>query len=285
MLILYNKLNGKKAAAIVFEVANFLKDYFVSIEILALQEPKIKLEQAIFQHKEITISGGDGTFHQCINQFNFEGKILGFISSGSGNDFARQLYGTLNWKEQVQIILLDKTYEIDLLKVNDKLCLNNLGIGFDGAAALVANKLDKWLPSFLKYNVAVLSQLFTYKENLYSIKTTEFEIESTLLLASVANGTYAGGGYKLFPKASIYDELLDICLIKRSKILTRLNYLKKVSSGKHTELKIVNYSQQKWCTISTRNNIPYHMDGEVYFGNFWDIKLITSPFRVYALAD
>lgn len=285
MLILFNKLNGKKARINAEKIALLLKTKYEFIEIRSIQEPKTILDEAIITHAEIIIAGGDGTFHHFINRYDLKDKTIGFISLGTGNDFARQLYGNSNWKDQLKTILKNHSRHIDLLQINDKKCINNLGIGFDGSAAMTAEKLGKWLPSSLKYTISILFHLFFYKEKNFCIESVEKTSNCKLLLASVANGAFSGGGYKLFPKANLFDNLLDICIIQKTGILRRLTYFIKVATGKHTMLSFVNYTQQKECTIKTDLKIPYHMDGEVYFENEWNVRSISSIFKVFVPVD
>ena len=79
------------------------------------------------------IIGGDGTLNRFINAYPGITLPLSIFKGGSGNDFHWMLYGETGIEEQVTNVLQGVARPVDAGICNDKLFLNGVGIGFDGA--------------------------------------------------------------------------------------------------------------------------------------------------------
>ena len=83
------------------------------------------------QYSDVWIIGGDGTMNYFINKYPDCKIPIALFSGGTGNDFAWKLYGNVKIEQQLKNILNAKPQPIDAAKVNDKLYINCLGVGFD----------------------------------------------------------------------------------------------------------------------------------------------------------
>jgi diacylglycerol kinase (ATP) len=96
------------------------------------------------------------------------------------------------------------------------------------------------------------------------------------LSVGVANGIYAGGGFKLAPRADINDGLIDISAVGDYPTIERLFRLPRVRAGKHADWRKVTYRQTIEATISSPEKLTAHVDGEPY-------RLPSESFTVRAL--
>ncbi|MFV1979522.1 MAG: diacylglycerol kinase family protein, partial [Rhodothermia bacterium] len=90
----------------------------------------------------------------------------------------------------------------------------------------------------------------------------EDEWEGRLMLASVANGKWIGGGIQISPDARIDDRVLDLCLIPQISIPRAYWLLPKAAKGKHVGRRGVINRQIKRITVTTTNPVPVYVDGE-----------------------
>jgi diacylglycerol kinase family enzyme len=157
---------------------------------------------------------------------------------GTGNDFVR------NFSPKEQFFDIDAqldgdVMELDLIKANDKYCVNTINIGFDCEVVVRMDKIKKspLIPSKLAYIGGLVITLIDLPGAEIDVsfdggRTVE---KRGFLLSSIANGRFCGGGFKSNPQAELNDGLMDLCLVKP---VTRRKFLSLVSSyksGTHLE--------------------------------------------------
>lgn len=209
--------------------------------------------------------GGDGTFNFLINSLPLrEDVILLPISAGSGNDLARMLHNSLNPQTQLKEVLKSgQRQTLDVWTVNDRRFLEACGLGFDGKVAAKAAALARWFPSPLRYSLTVVRQIFTAGSFPARISADGAEVwNGPLFMASVGNGYFAGGGYKLWPQASLNDGKMDVLLVGKINLFQRLLYVLLVRSGAHVKLRVTRYFKARKLELHTEQMIHVHTDGE-----------------------
>jgi diacylglycerol kinase (ATP) len=86
-------------------------------------------------HTVFVAAGGDGTVHTVASQLVNTDKILGVFPLGSGNGFAKEFGFGMNIRSLLNDIKKAESVDIDVIEINDKLCLNVAGIGLDSFVA------------------------------------------------------------------------------------------------------------------------------------------------------
>jgi diacylglycerol kinase family enzyme len=84
-------------------------------------------------------------------------------------------------------------------------------------------------------------------------------------MLSAANGQTYGGGFKVAPKASVTDGLLDIITVKKISLFNRLKYLPVIEKGRHLDRSIpfVHYEQTNELVIQSDHLLQAHLDGDI----------------------
>ena len=168
--------------------------------------------------------GGDGTFNEVLNgAYGFAHAAVGVIPSGSGNDFCRN-FDKCNFTDiEAQFSSISIPCDIICYKgtINGKYveryCANMFNIGFDCNVVDLAAKLKQYpfIKGSLAYFLGILGVLIKKKGADIKVQIDGQEIHNgKLLLTSVANGCFCGGGVKSNPYAKINDGLMDINIIK-----------------------------------------------------------------------
>jgi len=178
--------------------------------------------------------GGDGTFNEVLNGvMGFDDAEVGIIPVGTGNDFKRN-FENCKMFDDVLCHIHGKSIRCDSIKyrtvIDNKVqtgyCANMFNIGFDCNVADLKNEFQK--KPFVSGSLSYLISIFV---NLIKKKGANLKIEldgeekhcGKLLLTSVANGCYCGGGIMSNPLASVKDGLININIIKN---VSRLKFLR-----------------------------------------------------------
>ncbi len=237
---------GKKYKTLIPEITKGCEDRGLELDIHVTESvgdgeayARRFLESAEGEQVRIYACGGDGTLSEVVNgAVGFENAAIGVIPVGTGNDFVRNFsFGEKFFDIDAQ--LDGDIMALDLIKANDKYCVNTINIGFDCEVVVRMGKIKKspLVPSQLAYIGGLVITLIDLPGAEIDVsfdggKTVE---KRSFLLSSIANGRFCGGGFKSNPIASLNDGLMDLCLIKP---VTRRKFLSLVSSykaGTHLE--------------------------------------------------
>lgn len=212
--------------------------------------------------------GGDGTSFEVLNGIvGFKNASIGVIPVGSANDFIK--YFSMDSKKDFLDINKQRKgslLPIDVIKVNDKYCMNQCCAGMD---AHIADRMKnfKRLPGVsgpMAYNLALVRTIFG-KIGItgeVSIDGKDFA-KGDFLFGICANATVYGGGYVSAPHAKINDGLLDCVVIKK---VSRFRFPKLIpiyKKGKHIGLDICKSGRCKVFEMKTDKPIPISLDGEI----------------------
>lgn len=226
---------------------------------------------------DVWVVGGDGTLNYFINHYPDVKLPLMIFKGGTGNDFHWLLYRDCNLEEQIEIGLAASAKTVDAGVCNGKLFLNGLGVGFDGA---VASKLlgKRKKAGRITYLIAVLRMIFTFKEQTFTLRMEEREINGKLLMINVMNGKRAGGGFYVTPDAEVNDGLFQANVVSPLSIIRRLLYLPIIEKGKHSKLSCIDYFSTSSMHIKSNENFHAHLDGEYLTTNEIEVRILPSHF-------
>jgi YegS/Rv2252/BmrU family lipid kinase len=219
------------------------------------------IRQNFDNHNVFVAAGGDGTVHTVATELVGSNKILGVLPLGSGNGFAKEFGFILNVRSLISDINKADSVNIDVIEINEKLCLNVAGIGLDSFVAHSFNNLK--LRGFLPYVWLTLKTFLQLRPFHVTIKCDGEEIISEkLFVLTIANTRQFGNYAFIAPDALPNDGIIDIVLIKPfPKILgpifiIRL-FTKKINKSKYVK----HFKTDKEIVIKT-DETRFHIDGE-----------------------
>ena len=228
--------------------------------------------------------GGDGTFNEmCRPLINKKDITVGLISAGTGNDFIQILgfpnrFGDPEW----DIFFNRNSIEMDAGSCNGMIFLNGMGLGFDAQVAAEnytePGKVKRG--SKYKYIWHIVKTLLFFREKRMTVITDTGRHETDCFINTVAIGRRFAGGFYLTPKAIANDGLLDVCMITKLSLSERFSILLKVPEGKHTSDKRVNYYQTKGINLEFPQVVPFHVDGELYFADKFNVTLLPGALKI-----
>lgn len=242
--------------------------------------------EALAQGYDLIVAiGGDGTIAEVGPALIHTRGMLGIIPTGSGNALARELEIPGDISEAARIIAEEKgrVRELDVGRLSDKYFLATLGVGYDAYVAKLFNEYgEKDRRGLLLYFYWAFRAFFQYQPQQITLKLQGQEIRDTFFLLTVANIKQYGGGAIIAPKATPYDALLDICLIRELKFWQLLYHWPKLFTGTIDKLTFLETYRTPTLEISMPPNTPYHLDGESFSDtSTLSVAVLPRALKVY----
>jgi diacylglycerol kinase (ATP) len=222
--------------------------------------------------------GGDGTINEISRPLIGKKEVVaGLIPAGTGNDFI-QILGFPNRfsDREWEIFFRRDTMAMDIGKVNGMIFLNGMGLGFDAQVASenYTEQGNVKEGGKNKYIWHIVKTLLFFREKRMIAVTETGSQESDCFINTIAIGRRFAGGFLLTPKALANDGMLDVCSIKKLSLPGRFSILLKVPGGNHIGDSRVNYYQTASLKLEFPEGVPYHVDGELFYSDKFDVSLI-----------
>ena len=138
---------------------------------------------------------------------------MGIIPAGTGNDLIKTLGLPKDPMACLRLVLSGQPRPTDILRVNDRHCLNVAGLGFD-VAVLQQTPRDPRLHGLLPYLIGVLRAIRRHQPVRVRYALDGGETEERDVLLSAANGRFIGGGIAVCPAAVPDDGKLDVVMVR-----------------------------------------------------------------------
>lgn len=208
----------------------------------------------------LIVVGGDGLIHLAIQRLARTEVPLLVIPAGTGNDFARSLnLDVAHPLKNLEYALNCKPQSIDLGLVGDEYFAQILSTGFDSLVNERANKI-RFIRGRMKYNLAILLVLPTFKPKCYKFTVDGVSFESKAMLIAVSNGKSYGGGMLIAPMAELNDGFFDLMILGPVSRLEFVKVFPKVYSGSHVDHPAVKFIKGKKVIVDS--DAVAYADGE-----------------------
>ncbi len=204
--------------------------------------------------------GGDGTLSETVNgAYGYANAAVGVIPVGTGNDFVRNFADKQLFLD-IGAQLDGQTQAMDLMQYNDQLCVNMINIGFDCEVVKLTAKLKqkKLLSANMGYIAGLVLTLIRKPGVKAWVSVDGGEPQRrNMLLTSVANGEWCGGGFHSSPLALLSDGVLDMLMIKN---VTRIRFVSLVKTYKDGSF-VENPGARRVIDYVKAHTVHYTFDG------------------------
>ncbi|PCH69083.1 MAG: hypothetical protein COC06_08170 [Bacteroidales bacterium] len=259
IILVINPQSGTKSGRILDKFKELAPeiDYFISN---SLEEFDVFMSTKITKYKVLIVCGGDGTINTTLKYLLKNPLLkLAVLPNGSGNGFARELGFNGDIRKLLDQILKGGTEKVDVLKVNNELSCNMLGLGFD---SYVANEFEKMPSRGLKtYVYCTVQALLKYKPIQAKISINGSVIEGKYHMINMANTRQFGNNALIAPEAVYNDGLFDLVLIKKIPFYVVPSFVVRLFLGKLKNSKYVQFVKASSLVIDSNSEI-FHVDGE-----------------------
>ena len=241
------------------------------------------------ENQMIIAVGGDGTLNEVVDGLHVSHHVtLGYIPTGSGNDFARSMKISKNPLKALDRVLHPRYFRFldygvlscNTCDINHRRFVVSSGIGFDADVCrfMTGSKLKKFL---CKIHLSKLSYIAIGIRALMSMKRSDgymvldgakkVNLKDVAFVASHIHKS-EGGGFRFAPKADPCDGQFEICVVSHARRLQMVPVLALGLLGLHTKSKLVRMYQCHELSIHMEHPSTVHADGEV-LGSYTDVSL------------
>ncbi|MDR0292337.1 MAG: diacylglycerol kinase family lipid kinase [Elusimicrobium sp.] len=276
LFIVNPKSGAKKDAA---DLPLLIKKYFPQAEIIFTERAgharELAAAAAQKNYQKVIVCGGDGTINEAARGLVHTKTALGVIPRGSGNGFARELGMSLDNETALKQLQNSAAINCDAGQVNDELFINVAGIGIEAeiAHAFAAHGTRGRLPYFW----LGLKTILSYKPRKIKIITGGAETEAAPLTLVFANGSQYGTNFKIAPKASLTDGLLDMVQVLNKSLIRLVFALPAFFNSDFRPFDPTSVAKVKEARVITDGPVFYHIDGEPKQTNGEDLQIKILP--------
>lgn len=266
---------GKQGKKIIEQIEQYchqnIIDYtlYLSHSTEHLQQLALSIAKQYAPPQKVVVIGGDGTLHHVV-QTLFLNQIfipIGYVPSGTGNDFARSVFGKQSpltiFK---QLISATQPTAIPILSTKKHIALNSFGVGFDAQVCQlveqtsIKEKLNRMKLGFLTYPVLVLKALRSFKT--FSITINKQTYNNVAMTTFVNNPSY-GGGIIIDPSIALFEKQTNAIIIHDVTFTKIVSLLWQLSRKKHLSHPCVTQLQEtEHFSVNFDTHLPTQADGE-----------------------
>jgi diacylglycerol kinase (ATP) len=262
-----------------------LRRHFASVSLVNTVSPlqASEITRQGLKHFDVFVAfGGDGTVNSVASSLFNSNKTLGILPGGSGNGLARNLGIPLSWLRALDTLISGQDVSIDAGRINGRHFFNVAGMGLDGLISKKFN-LESRTRGILPYVYFALKGYLEMPQFTVRVTTESSEFEEDIMILALANFRQYGAKAVIAPHASPYDGLLDLCILKKFKLLQSSLNVQRLFTG--TIHKYPFYRTFKFEHVHIRSlhgPIPFHFDGE-YGGSEmedYEVHVVPAAMRV-----
>jgi YegS/Rv2252/BmrU family lipid kinase len=237
------------------------KKELTCLKSLSIVDTEVLISENINKYNVFVAAGGDGTVHTVATKLVGSEKILGVLPLGSGNGFAKEFGFKLNLRSLLSDIKKAESVNIDVIEINDKLCLNVAGIGLDSFVAHSFANLK--LRGFIPYVILTFKTFLQLRPFHVTIRCGgEVIVSEELFVLTIANTRQFGNYAFIAPEARPNDGIIDIVLIKPFPKIFGPVFIIRLFTKRINRSKYVRHIQTDKEIIIQTDETRFHIDGE-----------------------
>ncbi|MBQ7850486.1 MAG: diacylglycerol kinase family lipid kinase [Clostridia bacterium] len=224
--------------------------------------------------------GGDGTCYEVACGLMGTGVPLGIIPAGTGNDFIKTVGIPKKPMDALALILRGAPRPVDVGRVNDRLFLNVSGTGFDVTVLDYTLSAKKYVKGILPYLIGLVRAIRHYKPVHMRFTADGVTEERDVLICSIANGRFFGGGIPICPDASADDGYFDLVVVENKPRWMIPFYLPGLLFGKVLTFSFTMHKRVRTARIDAKG-MRLNMDGELMNVDSADYEILSGELKLF----
>jgi diacylglycerol kinase (ATP) len=210
----------------------------------------------------VIIGGGDGTIKRVVKvmideDYHFDTAVLPL---GSANGLSTCL-GIDDLDDALEAIVEGKSIEMDVLTVNDDICLHLCDFGFN--AGLVKKFDESDARGMMTYFKGSLAEIFENKPYHFQIQLNGelMDVEARMLL--IANGQQFGTGAVINPTGEMDDGYFEVLAIKPEGLDEVISFSYQLLRGEPQKAEHCQSWKTKELLVKNPDEAVFQVDGDV----------------------
>ena len=237
----------------------------------------------------LVLVGGDGMAHLGVNVCANTKVPMAIVPAGTGNDSAGIFGMPMNDAAASARLILENLSSpklIDAIEIEHSegttWAIGSASAGFDALVNARANRM-KWPAGPMKYYLAMLLELASFKAIKYRSKIDGVAKDFEAMLCVVSNSGVFGGGMLVVPEASITDGKLDLLILNKITRFKLVRIFPRVYKGTHVTDPAVELLEATKVEIAA-DGMPIYSDGEYVGQAPFTATLVPAALLVIAPA-
>jgi diacylglycerol kinase (ATP) len=224
-----------------------------------------------YQPDKVIAVGGDGTLKLVAESVRNMHVPVGVLPAGSANGMAKELTIPTEPRKALDVILNGQLKKIDLIRINNELCIHLSDIGFNAFVVKTFetfNKRGMW-----GYIKAAWKVLWRNPRMQVTIAADNKYIQRNAAMIVVANATKYGTGALINPEGELDDGLFEVIVIKKMALS---EIFKMMISKKPYDPEKIEMYKTSGVQVQSKHKVHFQIDGE-YLGKIHTIRAEVLP--------
>ena len=270
LLLIINPISGqKKAPKLLTEIISLFNRGNYEVTAYVTGAPGDAARMAALRGRDVDLvvcSGGDGTFNETITGLlsNDIHVNVGYLPSGTTNDFATSLKLSTNPLKAAQDILEGQPMVYDVGKFGDRYFSYVASFGAFTQTSYTTPQSVKNILGHAAYILSGISELSQIREEHVRMEIDGEVVEDDFLFGAISNATCVGGILTLDPRyVDLSDGLLEILLIRAPDSLLELHEcIQALQNQDYNNCTMVTFRHAHQVKIQASPDMPWTLDGE-----------------------
>jgi len=270
MLFIVNPISGqKKALKFLPEIISLFNraDYEVITYMTGARGDATRMAALRGADMDIVVCcGGDGTFNETITGL-LENSIyvpVGYIPSGSTNDFAASMKLSTNPLKAAQDIIEGRPFSYDVGKFGNRYFSYVASFGAFTQASYTTPQSIKNILGHTAYVLSGISELSQIRKEHVRMEIDGEIVEDDYLFGAISNSTSVGGILTLDPSlVDMGDGLFEILLVRAPRNLLEITEcLQGLQAQDYRNCSMITFRSARKVRILASSDMPWTLDGE-----------------------
>lgn len=279
-LLIINPISGDiDKSQYLLKIKDFARDNEFTLDIFKTtgedDHKKIKHQITESDYNRIVVMGGDGTIKLAI-EATIENNIpLGIIPCGSANGLATSISLPKKIEENIPIAFGKNQKEIDLITINDEICIHLSDIGFN--AEMIKNYEKSNSRGFWGYSVEFVKTLSSFEGPFgINVKVNGNTYQEQVVMLVIANASKYGTGFQINPDGEVDDGKFELVLVKDIGLSDLIEMMSNKQALSSEQVEVISTVD---ATILTEEPTHFQIDGE-YKGEVNNLKISVHSKKV-----
>ena len=269
LLFIMNPYSGMRRAAkyLADIIALFNRNgYDVTTHMTAGHQDATQVAQRLAPEMDLVVCcGGDGTLNETIAGILASGVDvpIGYIPSGSTNDFAVSLKMSMNIMQAAADIMEGEPVHYDVGKFGDRYFTY---VASFGSFAKICYATPQYVKNALGHTAYILegiSELSQIKTEHVRLEIDDDVVEDDFLLGTITNSTSVGGILTLDPSVvDMADGLMEVLLVRAPRNVMEITECIQAVQNQKYNCSMITFRSAHKVKIYASADMPWTLDGE-----------------------
>lgn len=215
----------------------------------------------------VVCSGGDGTLNEVVTGMMKRpgGRRIpvGYIPSGTTNDFARSLEIPRNMPEAARSIMTGRPFACDIGSFNDRSFVYIASFGIFTDVSYSTKQEVKNVLGHMAYILEAMKSLYNIKSYKMKVSSEEMEFEGDFLFGMITNSKSVAGFKGLVKNEVVFDDgVYEVTFIKRPKNPLEIQEILAALLTEELDSHYMYSFRTKRLLIESEEAVPWTLDGE-----------------------